>query len=455
MDRAWTYVVFTDIGRSTEPSEAVRRRHLDADHQALERDRGFSRLIEGRYVRRVGDDRKAEFTDPWYAIDAALGVSTDTRALRDGLATGIRVDAGPIEEGGTAGTNLREPNRDYHQTVGRAKRIMEVCPSRYILCSEDLLDALRKSERDALQVHGPLFVKLRGFVRPTRVQFIGQSAPEALEIWQAGRPGPGERTSLDQLRTGHASEILAAQVVDALWRWFRDTSRYEWGRSWFSILKTVSRWLKWAWLDLHGSIGLGDTSMVLRQPQRALRWAKRACELPDRLRDRRYQAMADYHIGHCFAQAEPTAEAETDLRNGHAWFEDFAVVRMAGSSALYLGRCLWGVGRVTEAEHWLLSSLIIFRSGGPGVRRISYALTQVARLRAAQGRSADAQWYLDQAYQLYPDAVTRPVDDTAWEEPLGSIRNRAATSSERVHCPRCCSSPTRDGNVGIATFGAV
>lgn len=432
MDPTWTYVVFTDTVRSTEASKTVRTRHLEVVKQALEEGDQHLRLIDGRYVRRVGDEHKAEFADPWRAIEAALRVHNRTRALKDGLMERIGLDAGPSEEAETANVNVEEASSDRYQTVARAKRIMEICPGGYTLCSEDLLDCLEKSKRDALEVHGPLFVKLRGVVRPIFVYFVGRLPLYGLEMWQVGRPGPRQIDTISQISSGGTSEIIAALLVAPVFRLFRDTGRYQLGKLCFSILNKMSRWLKWLRLEIHSSIGLSDTTMLLQQPKESLQWAKCTIKLAHRISDKIHQAMADYQLGHRIAHIDPTIEAESYFRRGYARFEDLGEARMAGWSALYLGRCLRGLGRIPEAEDWILASLVIFVSaGGQRVRPISYALIQMARLRAVQGRFYDVQWYLDQARRLYPNAIEAP-GDALWEDPLHSIQHQVANWSGNV-----------------------
>ena len=94
VNQAWSYFVFTDTVHSTEASKPVREHHLEIIRRTFEEKSQFLKLTDGQYVRRVGDEFKAEFTDPWNAIETVLLIRNRTVALNDGLLERVGLDAG-------------------------------------------------------------------------------------------------------------------------------------------------------------------------------------------------------------------------------------------------------------------------------------------------------------------------------------------------------------------------
>lgn len=414
MDQPWIYVLFTDTVHSTEARKDIRQQHLDTIKQAIEEDREYLRTIEGQYIRRVGDEHKAEFIEPWPAITTALRIQSRLKALENRLSERIGLGAAPF-----AG----EPDEDYYQIVAQAKRTMEICPGGFILCAENVLDRLSKPQREALEVDGPFFAKLKGFVRPLALYFVSQVPSGGLTPWQPGSPGPGQRSVLGLLRAGGAQEVIASLLVQPVWAWLRDRGHYTSAKVWFSLLNKVGRWRKWKRVDLHSSIGLDDVTMALHQREPSIHWAERVGLLANRLGDEYYRAFAHYQMGHILAHFAPAKEAESYLGTSYSEFEDLTDSRMAGWSALHLGRCLRGLDRLSEAEDWILASIPIFASGH-STRGIAFALLQMARLRFLQGCFADVCWYLQRAGQLYSSVLKQTPADMPWDTPLKSIQEQ-------------------------------
>jgi class 3 adenylate cyclase len=431
MNQTWSYFVFIDTVQSTEASILERKHNFETVKRTLEEKSQFLKSIDGQYIRIVGDEFKVEFIDPWTAIETVFLIRNRVVTLNDSLLVRVGLDAGASAGADTANTDLMaQETSDYYQAVARAKQVMEACPDGCILCSEEFLNKLNLSKHDSLEIHGPFFVKLKGFVRPIPLYSIGEIPPNKLKMWQGKWCGAGRDSSLGLLMSGGHSDVFASLIIAPFWLLFRNTGHYQWGKFWFFILNKIGRWLKWTRLDFHTSVGLADIAMLLRQPEDCLQWAARAHELAHLIKNEHYEAMGNYQKGHCLAHFKPTKEAESYLRKGYAQFEDLKDARMAGWSALYLGRCLRGLGKMEDAEDWILASFSIFASSGKHIRQTSYALTQMARLRAAQCRLVDAGWYLEQAYRHYPNAVKQAPDDAPWEDPLRLIQHRITDLSD-------------------------
>jgi tetratricopeptide (TPR) repeat protein len=428
IDQVWTYFIVVGVPVSDKGIALVDAQFLQAAQADLEQSGQPIAQNDGYRAKKLGNILQAEFANPWQAIEAALRIHTSLYAHRDGRTgkIGIDVKADFVERLADS-RDLPDTGNDQPFSELRAKRIMEACPNGHILCSEDLLKCLDRSQRDMLEVHGPFYVKLRNYRRPAAVHFIGHVYPAGVKRWQTGPLTRAMRYSLGPRGTS-ASDLLAKILTTPFWLLLRNTGRYESGKRWFSILNRLSRWLKWRRLELHSAIGLSDVTMLLRMPEESLEWTKQTSQLAHRVGDRFYQAMANYQVGHHLAHVEPTDSAASFLQSSYALFEDLADARMAGWSALYLGRCLRGLKRFDEAGDWILASVVIASTIGHE-RQIAYALAQLARLRIAQGQPADAKWYLDRANNLYPQAVSSASDDAPWEPPLSLLHRQVVSQS--------------------------
>jgi ATP/maltotriose-dependent transcriptional regulator MalT len=163
--------------------------------------------------------------------------------------------------------------------------------------------------------------------------------------------------------------------------------------------------------------------MLWRRPVEATEWIRQASQLARQVGDRFYIAMTTYQIGHVLGHIEPTDAAVGYLRNSYALFEELEDARMAGWSALYLGRCLRGLQRFDEAADWTVASSLLASTINHR-RQIAYALVQLCRLRVAQGQPAKARWYLEQAKRHFPKAIEDAPDEAPWEPRLEVIRDQ-------------------------------
>lgn len=142
--------------------------------------------------------------------------------------------------------------------------------------------------------------------------------------------------------------------------------------------------------------------------------------------------MSEFQLGHVLAHSKPTAQAEILLWKSYRSFEKIRDQRMAGWSAIYLGRCLRGQKLFKDAEDWLLASFVVIASAGRHRRQIAYALIQMARLRYDQDHASDSGWYLDRAAQIYPKAVHSAPDDSPWNIQLKVIQKEASTTPLKI-----------------------
>lgn len=134
-----------------------------------------------------------------------------------------------------------------------------------------------------------------------------------------------------------------------------------------------------------------------------------------------YGPMSKYQLGHSrehFGQAD---EALGLLEEAYRKYEDADNARMAGWAALFRGRCLRQLDSWTDAEDWMLASVVIFASVSYK-RGIGYALAEWFRHRAMERRLATARWFLEQGQAVWPAAFGRMVDDVRGEPTIRSLR---------------------------------
>lgn len=427
MERKWIFVVRSDTVDSTLASNEVRDRHFSIAEIAIkESGAHFS-------VKRIeGDQILALFADPLEAINSALRVHARTRVLNDHLMERIGIDAGSIINGSLE--NIEELKEDpLYDTKSRVSRIMELCPDGYTLCSHDVLRQIDEKQSGPLHPQGPLFAKLKGFPRPIPLYFVGNMPSDMIDVWQSKRIGPGWGGILGAIMAGHYSEFAASILAMPLWLFSRNNGLYKLGKLWFKVIRTISRLFRWQRLELHSAIGLGDVTMLLWRFDESLMWVKQTSELANKFDDNFYQIMSGYQLGHVLAHQKPTTQAETLLWKSYRSFEKLGDQRMAGWSAMYLGRCLRGRKQFKEAEDWLLASFVVIASAGRHRRQMAYALIQMARLRYDQGCISESDWYLDKATQIYPKAVRCAPDDSPWDSKLKVIQKEASAKPAEIN----------------------
>ena len=392
-------------------------------------------------ARRDSDGVRAIFHDTRKAVDAAREV--DQIAAHTEFPFHFRSRIGVHTEPGS-----HSLDGDYTEGAAKATRIMQMCPRDYILCSEDTLDEVPSSARASFQTYGPVFCKLRGPTRPVPLYAIlGEAAsgpPDELAPWQTGqRVWPTLVDPLGVIRTRGPWPYLAAFACEIMWATLRDRALYSLGNWGFRFLHWSTQRLG---LDFHieTSRGVADTYMATGRVDKALQWAERAERAARQVRypgSREFcQAMGQYQVAHCREHgARGRGDALRDLRDAYKRFERMGDPRMGGWAALYLGRCLRllseeGAAEKGAAEDWTLAAIVIF-SCIPRERPMAYALAQLARLRAAQGRLLETRWYLEQARWLYAPAVGRAAGDAVGEEDLASIWSRTLRLPEPENSP--------------------
>ena len=430
----YTCVLFTDMVGSTSARRSVRNDHLKATKQALLEFAHAIRTVEGQQVRQTGDELKAEFFEPWLAIQAALHLQVVSAACRDDLAERIGLDIGVYDE-------LTSVDADYYRTVARAQRIMDVCPGKYILCSSSVVEGLTLEQKKRLVVFGPSYVRLRGFSRPITIYFIN-SRPSFDEFitWQT-KALPNARSTIALLSAGEVSEVLANLSTGAITRILRNKGNYYDFRRvlfhlayfCFIVIYNIGKFHKnLVRFSLLGAISAADTAMLLRRSDTSLKWIKVIEKINSSVQDAFYWAFWEYQIGHCLAHNNPSEEAERYLRRAYARAERLGNAWLAGWTAMYLGRCLRGRGFYDEAEDWLLSSLIILSYSNKAVRHSAYALAQLIRLSAVQGKYLDAARYVEFIGELPEEAkeALDGKDDAIWETRLKAILSNEESNTK-------------------------
>lgn len=419
-----TYVLFADTVGST--GATMRDQHFLAVQEALQQ--SGDDLIDFR--RQFGDEHFAKFKSAAAALQASARIHNIGCVLPYGLSERISLDVGPAE--GTGTEAVSRFGRDYYQTISRAKRIMEICPGDFTLCSEDFWISLPHHEREALPTPGSFYAKLKSFVCPLSLYCIPQIPEHELEIWHARRKVPVWADITGFIRAGGYKNFFAEAIPIPAWYLSRDRGHYKLGKFWFYSLYVFSRLVRWKRLEFHNLVGLSDVSMLDEDRDKALRWHDQSRELAIQLGEKSLLSITTYQRGHRLAHFEPSDEAERLLRASYSGFEELGDPRWAGWAAIYLGRCLRGLGKnadsekMKEAENWILAGIVVLVSRGVHKRQLAYALIQMARLRARQRDYHQARWYIEKASQLDHKAVRQAADDAPWEEELRSIQQKAA-----------------------------
>ncbi len=421
-ERLQTFVVFSDMARSTTASPDARLRHLEAAKRALLGDgTGVRETAEG-LIQVTGDEIKIEYTLAEHALKGVLCLAQESIALKDGLSERVGCDVGAVDD------------KNLYRTKARAKRIMEMSPNGAILCSDDVYESLDVTGRVAVQFSEPFLVKLQGILRPIPVRFLGTPPVRFRRYWQtAARPHPGPRTAMAMFSAGRVSDALAVLIVSPFYVLFRNAGFHRLGYRAFALLHAISHLAKdrWPQLDYQSSVGLTDEAMLARYEEAALRSATHTLEIAQKMDQEVYLCLATYQMAHAMAHFEPSMQAESYFLQAYRQAEEeMSEPWFAGWSALYMGRSLRGRGKLKEAEDWLLASIVILTSTGDLslTRQVGYALVQMARLRVAQGRLHEAAPYIELARQVDDRAIRAP-DDAPWKEgdpTLSEIRERLA-----------------------------
>ena len=420
----YTTWIFTDIrGSYQEPGGETPRRQtseVDPRHRHLE-------SLESE-VKRAGatstwigeDNLCATFAHLGSAIDAAKAIARRGGKKEDGFSDRVGVHISP--GGGACGG-------EYSKGAAMAKRIMDICPPGFVICSDQVLDNLGPAQRSRLRARGPFAVKLKGPTRPALVYAVpsgaGPTARPEIASWQtAAATAKREYDALGRLRQpGEESEYAAARRTLGVWRGCRDQGFYVLGGLAFLALYLFGRCRGDERLQVQAARGLGDVQMLRKRKKAALKWAKRAARLARFSESPFDRAFYLYQTGHILTSCGNAKIAEKTLRIACARFERLEDPRMAGWAMRGLGRCLRLQGKNREAESWILASIVVFASARKE-RAVAYSLSQMVRLRAAQSSLAAARWYLEQGVALYPVAFSRAPDEAMGEPTLKSLRKR-------------------------------